>query len=172
MSKKPSILSDEEQLLNALLELHYDECTDIEMRIQTALKLMNAHLGTLFAIVSHVEGNDYTIVYCDAPADTIVPNQQFPLDETYCTHTLAARAPTSFHHAGKSRIATHPCYQNFQLEAYLGAPIKAKGSIVGTVNFSSPEPRNEPFSSYDEAAIATLAVWIGKLVEKEHVSLR
>ena len=76
-----------------------------------------------FAIVSQVDDKLYTVIHVVAPDNAIPVGTQFDLEGTYCAHTLEANKALSFHHASNSRIAQHPCYVNFQLESYIGAPI-------------------------------------------------
>ncbi len=38
---------------------------------------------------------------------------------------------------GSSEYSGHPCYEAFQLEAYIGVPLLVDGQRFGTLNFSS-----------------------------------
>ena len=152
--------NESELVLGDLLELYYDDETDVGARLNQALKLGNQHFGTNYAIISHINGPDYTVLYCHTKEDAIKPGQKFNVSDTYCIHTLNAAAPVGFHEAGNSEIASHPCYESFQLETYLGAPINIDKKAFGTVNFSSAAKREKPFNPYDEAFIATIADWV------------
>jgi hypothetical protein len=89
------------------------------------------------AIISKVEGKCYTVLHAITPDNSLEIGTQFDLEGTYCVHTLVAGSALAFHNVSQSAIANHPCYANFQLESYIGAPIKIGDDIFGTVNFSS-----------------------------------
>jgi diguanylate cyclase (GGDEF)-like protein len=96
----------------------------------------------------------------------VQPGATFDLASTYCCHTLVAQAPVGFHLVRESTIRNHPCYRNFRLEAYLGAPVYVGGDVVGTLNFSS-SASCEPFTADDMALVTLFAQWIGHVVAEE-----
>ncbi|WP_213609428.1 ATP-binding protein [Pseudoalteromonas sp.] len=112
------------------------------------------------AIISQVENERYTVLYAITPDNSLAIGTQFDLSGTYCIHTLLANSALAFHKTSQSRIANHPCYTNFQLESYIGAPIKIDNKVFGTVNFSSP---NEcpPFTDEAYDYIELFAQWLG-----------
>ena len=75
------------------------------------------------AIISKVEDQCYTVLYAVTPNNDLAIGTQFDLQGTYCTHTLKAGSALAFHNVSQSEIADHPCFANFQLESYIGAPI-------------------------------------------------
>ncbi|MGE5489824.1 MAG: EAL domain-containing protein, partial [Actinomycetota bacterium] len=136
-------------------------------QLQSALAIGNAHLGLEFGIVSHVRGNDYEVVAHVSPPDTIEDGQVFPMANTYCQITLEHGECVAISDMGHSPYRSHPCYQNFQLEAYVGAPIQVGGKIFGTVNFSSPKPYHRDFDDGDREFVSLLARWVGSAIERE-----
>ena len=67
----------------------------------------------------------------------------------------------------KSSYRGHRCYDKFGLESYLAAPILIKDRLYGTLNFSSPEPRNQNFSDTEIKFVTLLARWVGALIERQ-----
>ncbi|GEM_PF-331966 len=130
--------------------------------LTTGLEIFNLDIG----IISHIDGDTYTAQFVACHNDELAPGSQFSLGNTYCVHTLNADNALGFHHAGKSEIATHPCYQDFQLESYIGAPIKVEGKTIGTVNFSSIEP-SLPFPSEYIDYIELFAQWLGAEIARQ-----
>ena len=147
--------------LEAFHFLTVDTTLSLDEKILKFLALCQQRFGTDFAIVSKVEGNDYQVLYVECANQEIQSGQHFALENTYCVHTLAASEVIGFYHTGLSDVATHPCYQNFQLETYLGAPIYVHDRIFGTLNFSSPKPRSEAFTKQDRTLVGLVASWIG-----------
>lgn len=112
-------------------------------------------------ILSRIKGDNYTVMYIQGPEGIPKPGTQFDFSETYCVHTYLSNGPKGFHHVSESEIATHPCYQAFKLESYVGAPIFVNHERYGTLNFSSTSPRENPFSERDFVLIQLFAQWIG-----------
>jgi signal transduction histidine kinase/CheY-like chemotaxis protein len=112
------------------------------------------------AIISKVKGNSYTVLHAITPDNSLAIGTTFDLSSTYCVHTLEANSALTFHRASESRIANHPCYLNFQLESYIGAPIKIGSNIFGTVNFSSPDV-STPFTQEAYDYVELFAQWLG-----------
>ena len=124
-----------------------------------------------FAIVSQVDDNLYTVIHVVAPDNAIPVGTQFDMEGTYCAHTLEANKALSFHHASNSRIAQHPCYVNFQLESYIGAPIFVGKKVFGTVNFSAPNV-SKPFSEESHDYVELFAQWLGNEIARNASSER
>ena len=148
----------------ALQRLHSITARDdfsLTNKIQRLLELGCELFHLPFGIVSHVVGDNYSVAYCHSPDGEISPGAEFALGDCYCVHTLERKEVTGFFHAGTSEIATHPCYQQFKLEAYLGVAIIVEGEVWGTLNFSSPYARTKDFSDDEYELIKLFAQWIG-----------
>ncbi|MBY6139256.1 GAF domain-containing protein [Leisingera daeponensis] len=130
-------------------------------KIKRLLACGNDLFKTASALVSNVRGSRYVVMYCVSDEVEVDPGTEFGLGDTYCVHTLNAKAPLAFHKASSSEIAGHPCYEMFRLETYIGAPIKIGGTAWGTVNFSAIEAR-EPFAPQDLQAMAALSEAVGR----------
>lgn len=123
--------------------------------LQTGLDWFGLDVG----IVSHIQDKHYVVAH--SCGGELTQGQNFELGDTYCAITLSQLATVGIHHMQISEHARHPCYQAFQLEAYIGTPIYLHGLPYGTVNFSSPNKRDEPFSRTHFNAIYS----IGRAVE-------
>lgn len=149
--------------MNFLRQFHNivsDQNTDFSEKITELLKFGLDVFNLDFAIISRVENNVYTVIHVIAPDDAIAVGTQFELSGTYCTHTLTANKAISFHQASKSTIAEHPCYLNFKLESYIGAPIFVGNKVFGTLNFSAPQP-SLPFNDDAHDYVELFAQWLG-----------
>jgi signal transduction histidine kinase/ActR/RegA family two-component response regulator len=134
----------------------FDFQTKINKLLIFGLEVLELELG----IISKVDENSYTVLYAITPDNSLLPGTVFDLQGTYCVHTLSAGSALAFHKASQSAIANHPCYINFQLESYIGAPIKIGDKIFGTVNFSSAK---DSLAFNDDAYdyIELFAQWLG-----------
>lgn len=136
-------------------------------KINEVLSLGCEILNLPVGIVSDVEGESYRVAYSQSPNGEPLPGTVFDLGNCYCVHTLNRDQVTGFYHAGKSDIATHPCYQNFQLEAYLGVSLKVNDLVWGTLNFSGLEAREEDFSEDEYELVKLFGQWVANELTRE-----
>ncbi|WP_010364786.1 ATP-binding protein [Pseudoalteromonas citrea] len=157
--------------MNKLKLLHSitaDHTLPFEQKIQELLQLGCRIFNCQVAIVSRIEAQQYYVEHVHTPDNSLPVGAQFPLGETYCCHTLEANSSLAFDHASESRIATHPCYLNFGLESYIGAPLQVQGQRYGTVNFSSADIHAGKFTQDDHDFVWLLSQWIGNEITRNH----
>ena len=93
-------------------------------------------------IVSHIYNDLYEIVTINSEMDEFINGAVFPLSKTYCREvyrTDKTIAITEIDHVLGMQL--HPLYVTLPIEAYISAPIHYKGSVWGTVNFTSANIR-------------------------------
>ena len=137
-----------------------DQQQSFDEKIDNLLKFGLNVFDLEIAIISEVIGSQYVVRHVITADNSLAVGTVFDLAGTYCVHTLAASKALAFHQTSTSRIAHHPCYVNFQLESYIGAPIKVGKDIYGTVNFSSPNS-STPFSEQAHDYVELFAQWLG-----------
>lgn len=146
-----------------LNNLRQDPNLTSDQKVDRILALGNTWFQTSFALVSEIEGDLYRVLRSVSDIAVVEPGTEFPLGVTYCVHTLKTARPVAFHAAGQSAISGHPCYNVFQLDTYIGAPLFRGDEIIGTVNFTAVESR-EPFGDDDLALIGNLALALERLL--------
>lgn len=139
--------------------LSRDEPADA--RIDALLLLGLDELQLDIGIASHIKDDTYTVVNHGPAESGLQRGQTFPLGQTYCSITLLAGYTVAIPHMYFSAHNRHPAYAAFQLESYIGVMTKVQGERYGTVNFSSPTPRQEVFSKTERAIVER----IGRAVE-------
>ncbi|MGC0119020.1 ATP-binding protein [Pseudoalteromonas piscicida] len=156
--------------MSILKRLHLittNQDTTFEEKV-TALLTLGLDVFELdIAIVSEIQADIYTVRHVITPDNSLLVGTDFELANTYCWHTLQADSALSFHHAGISEIATHPCYANFGLESYIGAPIIVDGKRYGTVNFSASSAKAQAFSQEHLDYVSLLGQWIGVEISRQ-----
>jgi len=137
--------------------------------IRQALQVAVSHLHLEYGILSRTDiaANDYRIVVQTSPPDTLQDGQSFALGMTYCSRTLDSNDVLAIPNAPESEFRLHPCFVNFNLAAYLGAPIRVNGNVFGTINFSSSHGRDHDFDLSDIEFIRLLARWAGTFMERQ-----
>jgi GAF domain-containing protein len=154
-------LSPTEALVRQLYSISADYGAGFENQLDRLLAAGRERLELDIGIVARVEGDLYTVLRAVTPDDSIPAGAEFPLANTYCEATVRADGPIGFEHAGESEWHSHPCYAAFRLEAYLGAPVRVGDAVWGTLNFSSPTPRQRAWDKRDLDSIRLMTAWIG-----------
>jgi PAS domain S-box-containing protein len=161
-------IQHQNEALAILNDLALDTETNDEIRIEKALRLGSDYLNLPLGIVSEIHSNVYSIRWFVAPEEAgLEQNASFPLKDTYCSMLLGSRESLAIAHMAKSDFRNHRCYDKFGLESYLAAPIVIKDRLYGTLNFSSPEPRDQDFSDTEITFVTLLARWVGGLIERQ-----
>ncbi|XOZ32617.1 ATP-binding protein [Halomonadaceae bacterium KBTZ08] len=146
--------------LGLLNEIAFDMQGPLDEQVQRALSLGLEFLELDIAIVSDIVGELYTVKWCKAPVGVeLYPGREFRLGDTYCDLVMSHDREVAIHHMGQSDERAHPCYGMFQLEAYIGARLEDEQGAVGTINFSSPWPR-QPFGQSERLFVRLLSRWI------------
>ncbi|PVB62458.1 diguanylate cyclase [Labrenzia sp. 011] len=142
-------------------------------KINEILRLGCEHFELPFGIISHVEGDRYTLTHAHSPAGELVAGTTFPLGDTYCILTIQANGPIATSNAAQSQFSSHPCYELFSLETYIGAPLFVDGVLHGTINFTAPESRKRDFSAADLQIVRQFADWISHEIarQRDHQAL-
>lgn len=150
--------------ISSNINLKFDE------QFAKSLQLVCEYLNMPLGIISKIEGNQYYVIHFNTTDKRfeLSKGQKFDLDKTYCSITLQHRNVLSIAQMQKSEYAHHPCYKNFNLESYIGAPIMVDGELYGTINFSSSEPHENDFSENDIEFIRLLAGWAAATIERQN----
>jgi PAS domain S-box-containing protein len=150
-----------EQALRALHEItsRHDLPFDEKLRalLDNGCRQFNLPIG----ILSHIYDDKYEVVQSISPDQSIVPGSILELGNTYCNETIKSQGPIGFEHAEQSEWKTHPCYRDSRLETYFGIPVVTGSAVYGTLNFSSPTPRDVPFTATDKEVLSLMGQWLG-----------
>jgi len=149
------------QLTTSSSTLKFDE------KIKAILQLGLESFELDVAILSNIHDNNYIVFSALSPNNNLNKGTKFELGDTYCRYTLKNGHATSIHHAAKSEWKNHPCYEKFQLEAYMGCPVYVEDQIFGTLNFSSPNPSSMEYDENDMEFLQLMAQWVGLELERQ-----
>lgn len=162
-------ITPQKRTLNTLKRLH-EVTANFELshdeKLQKILQVGVEQFSLPIGLISHIDGEDYYVEYSQTPGGEVLPGARFDLEGTYCVHTLKSDGPTSYFHTAMSDIKEHPCYKNFGLEAYIGIVIYVAGKRWGTLNFSSPNPKLQPFGDDDYEVMKLLSQWVGNEITR------
>ncbi|MBY5945775.1 diguanylate cyclase [Photobacterium rosenbergii] len=168
-----ALISDEsarlaaEEALNKLHLITSSRHLTFKQRVDAILKLGTELFGLPIGIFSEINNNKYIIRQATHPKNSLDEGMTFDLSGTYCSHVYEANDVQGFNHVSTSEVASHPCFINFGLEAYLGAPIFVDGTRFGTLNFSSPKPCR-PFIRQDYELVKLFSEWVGHEIGRDN----
>jgi len=155
-------ISESESLIRRLYEITTQQNVSFDDQVQQLLELGCERFRLNIGILAKITGNDCHLEYLYCSSDNqLKAGDCFDLGITYSEITLKAKGPVAFEHIKQSAINKHPAYLEFQLESYIGIPIKVNNKIFGTLNFSSLAPYDKKFSHVDIDALQLMAIWVG-----------
>lgn len=134
--------------------------------LRSALVLGCEYLGMQQGIISRITGDDYEVAVQASPPGTLTDGQRFTLAETYCDIVLRSGDLVAIPHTAQSEHVAHPAYALLGLESYVGVPIEVDGAVIGTLNFSSPEPRPRPFTRAELDFVRLLVAWAASVIHR------
>ena len=147
--------------VDLLLATSADSSGSLSDVLERGLAHATAFFGLDFGIVSRVEGDRYVIEHVHQPEGAgLEVGQEFPLGDTYCAITLEASDVISIDEMRSSNHSDRPCHEKFQLESYIGVPLRVDGEIHGTLNFSAPDARPRAWGEADRQLVLLLARWV------------
>ncbi|WP_168380980.1 sensor domain-containing diguanylate cyclase [Modicisalibacter radicis] len=155
-------------MINILKDVHTEvNRTDLTTQevIGNLLRDSLTYLVQDIAIISRVEEEKYTVVWCESKDNALEQGTVFTLGDTYCRLTLDHEDVFHTIDAGSDpRFWGHPCYEKFGLETYIGAPIRIHGQVWGTVNFSSHLSRVKPFGRVEIELLRLIVSAVEKVI--------
>lgn len=161
-----STFDREDFLLQELYRVTLSDELAFDGKLERLLDLGRDFFGLQVGILSRIEGERYEVLHV-SPAGGIEPGTMFDLSDTYCVLTFRTGVVKAWSPAGESEINTHPCYRQMGLEAYIGTTVFVGGERFGTLNFTSLEPRDTPFTAREETFVELLGHWIGSEVARQ-----
>lgn len=161
-------ISPNERVIRELYEITSAYQTGFAERTRELLALGCERFGLEIGILAQIDSDRYRVVHQVCPDEVQLEDDvQFNLPETYCAVTIDSGAPVGYEHVAESDLSSHPAYAQFKLEAYFGIPIVVDGDAYGTLNFSSPFPRERQFDEIDYDALRLMAIWIEAEISRQ-----
>jgi len=155
-------VSSSEKVIRRLYEITNNYDLGFEKQIEQLLTMGLERFNLDIGILSKIDKSQYLVKHCVVPNDVeLASGVEFDFDITYCHITCNAEGPIALEHIGENdKYASHPAYESFGLESYIGMPIKLNGKLYGTLNFSSPTPYKRKFKTVDIDALQLMTSWV------------
>ncbi|MEG4421893.1 response regulator [Microcoleus sp. LAD1_D5] len=171
-------LRESEAAIKALYQVTSAPRTDplnhlstFDLRLQELLAMGCRHLGLSVGILSCIQGDNYQIMAVECPDGSIVKDQIYDLEKTFCVATAMAKEPIYFESVRFSGLSFNRDDQAFPIEAYMGIPVTVGGEVYGTLCFFSPTSVTEPFRVVDRELVKLMAQWVGSELERQQTDV-
>jgi GAF domain-containing protein len=129
--------------------------------LKNGLKVLNLEIG----IISRINSDVYTVIHCVGGGSKIKNGDEFELADTYCADVIKEKQTKYYYDVAKiSEMLKHPVYLNTQLRAYIGTPIIVQNVIIGTLNYSSGDPREVVYTNDEVRFIERQAQQVAALL--------
>ncbi|MBE9609938.1 response regulator [Chitinilyticum piscinae] len=161
----------QQRALRALSHIAALSAADELDLLRQALALGCEYFDLPYAIISQIRDERYRILVQYSREHQLQDGMEFDLGKTYCSLTLVANDVVAITQMGNSEYAQHPCYTEFGLECYVGAPLLVAGQRFGTLNFSSPLSRAVPFDAVDIEFVRLMTSWVASVLERRQQAL-
>ncbi len=165
--RSDEMLALQEERIRSLYEISAEPSMGIDTQLVETIKTGARVLGLEIAIIGYIEGDNYTVFYCHDDIGKVTQGLEIELEKTYCKITIAADDVIALDHVGDSEYNNDLCYKEFGLETYIAVPLRINGSVFGTLNFSSPYPREAPFTKADKDFVRLMGRWISTMIERK-----
>ena len=158
---------------NNLKQLHRLNTTvyqNFEELLQDHLHTGCQMFGCSTGIVGSIENDLYTIYAIESNIKTLHPQKQVPIEDTLCVDVVREQKTITYSHIGEiETLCSHPIYQNFKFESYIGTPIFVDDLVCATLSFASTKARTPPFSDREIETIEMMAQSIGQAIYSDRI---
>ncbi|NQT63289.1 MAG: PAS domain S-box protein [Candidatus Marinimicrobia bacterium] len=167
LQKLNTSLDEQQRRVRLLYELSASSNLSTDEQLEATLKAGIDNLGMDLGIISQIREEEYKVLHFFPESSGLRQGKIFDLGDTYCSIALVAKDIIAIDEMKASEYSSHPCYAAFNLESYIGVPIKVNGEPFGTLNFSRSEARQIPFTDADHDFVRLMGQWVSRVLEQE-----
>ncbi|WP_435335099.1 GAF domain-containing protein [Haloarchaeobius sp. TZWWS8] len=163
-------LSVRERALRDAYEITANVDRSFEERIEELLHVVRKAVGTDYATLSRVQGDEYIFEAIDAPADAgIGRGDVVPLEATNCERVVETERTLVLRDVAEDApdLAGRAGNKDWGISCYLGAPVTVDGSPYGTFCFYDTEARAEEFSDWQVTFVEIFSNWVSYELERQ-----
>ncbi len=162
-------LEEQEATLREIHEVISDGERSFEEKVNSLLGIAQDVIGTNFASLSHVKGDEYRFKVVRAPDDTIQAGDVVPRSATVCERVIRTGESLVLEDVAAEAPALADRAENaaWGIACYLAAPVFKDGDLYGTFCFYDEDVREEPFSDWEITLVDLLSRLIASELERK-----
>jgi len=149
-----------------VFELTSDISGSLGEQLQRVLEYATLYLNMENGVISEVKGDKYIIYEIFSQEKLVSKGQVIPLQQTFCDITLKQATILAFDTKEGAPTKEYPCFDNIELSAYIGVPMRVEGKVFGTLTFSSSKPLGRKLMQGDKDFVLLLAEWVGSAISR------
>ncbi|MFC7323983.1 sensor histidine kinase [Halorubrum rutilum] len=147
--------------LRRMYRITADQERSFEEKLPELLDLGRAYLGVEAGFLTEIDDETQVIVDARGDHELLQAGRSCPLSKAYCRRTVDLDGALTVQHARVEGWESDAAYEEFGLEAYIGAKVVVNREVYGTFCFADTEARDRPFSDDEETFVELLAQWVG-----------
>ncbi len=150
--------------INSNVKLGFQE--QLDKALCAVAKYMKLPLG----LINCIEADQYHICNYHSEDESLLIDQSlaFNLEKTFYNLVYQKSEPLAIPSLKQSKYKDYVCYEGFNPEAFISAPVMVGGKCFGTVSFASLHAKETDFTEEDTAFIGVFARWVGATIERKN----
>ena len=147
--------------LRRMYRITADQERSFEEKLPDLLDLGRTYLGVEAGFLTEIDGETQVIVDARGDHELLQAGRSCPLSKAYCKRTIDLDGALTVQHARVEGWEDDAAYEEFGLEAYIGAKVLVNREVYGTFCFADTEARDRPFSEGETTFVELMAQWVG-----------
>lgn len=143
--------------------------TTFETQVDDLLEVGRRVVGTDYATLSRVRGDEYVFEAVATPPDAeLRAGDTVQLGTTNCERVVETRETLVLDDvaADAPELAPRAGNAEWGISSYLGSPVFVNGSVYGTFCFYDKEVRSTAFTDWETTFVDLLSTWVGDELEQ------
>ncbi|WP_336338482.1 GAF domain-containing protein [Haloarcula brevis] len=158
-----------EEILRTITQVFTSRDGSLQEQIADLMQVGRKVLGTEYATLSRVNGQEYEFELLQTPEETIFSGGTMPLSETPCAEAIANEDTVVISDVAAG--SGNDWMWNGEVSRYLGTPLTVSGSIYGTLCFYGSGTSRAGFSDWDVTLVDLLSKWIGNELQTQRAEM-
>lgn len=147
--------------LRRMYRITADQEQSFEEKLPDLLDLGRAYLDVEAGFLTSIDGETQVIVDARGDHELLQAGRSCPLSKAYCKRTIGVDGALTVQHARVEGWEDDAAYEEFGLQAYIGAKVFVNREVYGTFCFADTEARDRPFSGDETTFVELMAQWVG-----------
>ena len=147
-----------------------DHDRSFPQQIDALLEIVREVVGTDYATLSRIRGEEYVFEAVDALDDaTLHAGDRVPVTATICERVIETEGTLVLDdvEADAPELADRADDAAWGISRYLGAPVTVDGDVYGTFCFYDDETPTEGFSDWEVTLVELLSNWVSSELERQ-----
>ncbi|UPV99755.1 GAF domain-containing protein [Halorussus gelatinilyticus] len=163
-------LQKRERALQRAYGVITDHDREFSEQIDALLNVVREAVGTDYATLSRVHGDEYVFEAVAAPRDAdLRAGDSVPLEFTNCERVVTDEETLVLNdvEVDAPELADRSGNAEWGIACYLGVPVSVEGEVYGTFCFYDMEGKTPEFSDWDVTFVNLLSKWVSYELERE-----